>query len=135
MPGLASPQERPLQTCGTVPLPQAGWKSGKAPFHLLSGSFLCSQIAGYNRDVCIDSPCKPEDMHKPVGLWPCHSQGGNQVKKATGPMCIKLLPVTWNQTNQCRKSSIPHRINESHLYIHIFRSTFNKNKLFSAYFT
>ncbi|XP_065337982.1 putative polypeptide N-acetylgalactosaminyltransferase 9 [Cloeon dipterum] len=27
---------------------------------------------------CIDSACKPEDHHKPVGLWPCHKQGGNQ---------------------------------------------------------
>ncbi|XP_073970549.1 polypeptide N-acetylgalactosaminyltransferase 9 isoform X2 [Rhodnius prolixus] len=27
---------------------------------------------------CIDSACKPEDLHKPVGLWPCHKQGGNQ---------------------------------------------------------
>ncbi|XP_015605302.1 putative polypeptide N-acetylgalactosaminyltransferase 9 isoform X2 [Cephus cinctus] len=28
--------------------------------------------------VCIDSPGKPEDLHQPVGLWPCHGQGGNQ---------------------------------------------------------
>ncbi|XP_014254198.1 putative polypeptide N-acetylgalactosaminyltransferase 9 isoform X2 [Cimex lectularius] len=27
---------------------------------------------------CIDSSCKPEDLHKPIGLWPCHKQGGNQ---------------------------------------------------------
>jgi len=27
---------------------------------------------------CIDSPGKREDLHKPVGLWPCHNQGGNQ---------------------------------------------------------
>ena len=27
---------------------------------------------------CVDSPAKREDMHKQVGLWPCHSQGGNQ---------------------------------------------------------
>ncbi|XP_021925103.1 putative polypeptide N-acetylgalactosaminyltransferase 9 isoform X2 [Zootermopsis nevadensis] len=27
---------------------------------------------------CVDSACKPDDMHKPVGLWPCHMQGGNQ---------------------------------------------------------
>ena len=24
------------------------------------------------------SPGKREDLHKPVGLWPCHNQGGNQ---------------------------------------------------------
>lgn len=27
---------------------------------------------------CVDSPVKTEDLHKPVGLWPCHNQGGNQ---------------------------------------------------------
>ena len=27
----------------------------------------------------MDSPVKSEDLHKPVGLWPCHNQGGNQV--------------------------------------------------------
>eukprot|EP00090_Calanus_glacialis_P041322 TRINITY_DN7278_c0_g1_i1.p1 TRINITY_DN7278_c0_g1~~TRINITY_DN7278_c0_g1_i1.p1 ORF type:complete len:653 (-),score=163.54 TRINITY_DN7278_c0_g1_i1:80-2038(-) len=27
---------------------------------------------------CIDSHVRPDDMHKPVGLWPCHGQGGNQ---------------------------------------------------------
>lgn len=29
--------------------------------------------------MCIDSAAKPEDMHLEIGLWPCHSQGGNQV--------------------------------------------------------
>ncbi len=28
----------------------------------------------------MDSPVKSEDLHKPVGLWPCHNQGGNQVR-------------------------------------------------------
>ena len=27
---------------------------------------------------CIDSAVRPGDLHKPVGLWPCHGQGGNQ---------------------------------------------------------
>ena len=27
---------------------------------------------------CIDSPAKSENLHKAVGLWPCHNQGGNQ---------------------------------------------------------
>lgn len=31
----------------------------------------------------MDSPGKPEDLHKPVGLWPCHGQGGNQVNATT----------------------------------------------------
>ncbi|GAB1860380.1 Polypeptide N-acetylgalactosaminyltransferase [Camponotus japonicus] len=28
--------------------------------------------------ICIDSPGKSEDLHQPVGLYPCHRQGGNQ---------------------------------------------------------
>ncbi|RXG57974.1 putative polypeptide N-acetylgalactosaminyltransferase 9 [Armadillidium vulgare] len=28
--------------------------------------------------MCVDSPARPEDNHKAVGLWPCHKQGGNQ---------------------------------------------------------
>lgn len=27
---------------------------------------------------CVDSAAGPNDLHKPVGLWPCHLQGGNQ---------------------------------------------------------
>jgi polypeptide N-acetylgalactosaminyltransferase len=27
---------------------------------------------------CVDSAVKSDDLHKPVGLWPCHNQGGNQ---------------------------------------------------------
>lgn len=37
------------------------------------------QIRQLDSDVCIDSSGKPEDLHQPVGLWPCHRQGGNQV--------------------------------------------------------
>ncbi|XP_034948570.1 putative polypeptide N-acetylgalactosaminyltransferase 9 isoform X2 [Chelonus insularis] len=36
------------------------------------------EIRHLNKDVCIDSSGKPEDLHQPVGLWPCHRQGGNQ---------------------------------------------------------
>lgn len=32
--------------------------------------------------MCVDSAVKPDDMQgPPVGLWPCHQQGGNQVHK------------------------------------------------------
>ncbi|XP_044253269.1 putative polypeptide N-acetylgalactosaminyltransferase 9 isoform X2 [Tribolium madens] len=36
------------------------------------------EISVLDRELCIDSPCKPEDLHNPIGLWPCHKQGGNQ---------------------------------------------------------
>lgn len=29
--------------------------------------------------MCVDSAVRPDDMQGPVGLWPCHNQGGNQV--------------------------------------------------------
>lgn len=37
------------------------------------------QIANIWSDICIDSAAKPGDMHSPIGTWPCHGQGGNQV--------------------------------------------------------
>ncbi|GFW15879.1 putative polypeptide N-acetylgalactosaminyltransferase 9 [Trichonephila clavipes] len=33
---------------------------------------------GEGGDTCLDSAAKRDDFHKPIGLWPCHSQGGNQ---------------------------------------------------------
>ena len=27
---------------------------------------------------CVDSPATHDSLHKKVGLWPCHNQGGNQ---------------------------------------------------------
>lgn len=39
------------------------------------------QIANIWSEICIDSAAKPGDMHMPIGLWPCHGQGGNQVFK------------------------------------------------------
>ncbi|RWS31791.1 putative polypeptide N-acetylgalactosaminyltransferase 9-like protein [Leptotrombidium deliense] len=28
--------------------------------------------------MCLDSAARKQDMHKPIGLYPCHNQGGNQ---------------------------------------------------------
>jgi polypeptide N-acetylgalactosaminyltransferase len=36
------------------------------------------EIRNENSRQCIDSAAKSEDLHKKVGLWPCHNQGGNQ---------------------------------------------------------
>ena len=41
------------------------------------------QIRHLVSSICIDSPGKPEDLHQPVGLYPCHRQGGNQVHDGT----------------------------------------------------
>ncbi|KAG8222621.1 hypothetical protein J437_LFUL002614, partial [Ladona fulva] len=42
---------------------------------------ICTQavaIANKWSRKCVDSPNKPDDLEQPVGLWPCHKQGGNQ---------------------------------------------------------
>ncbi|XP_067124944.1 putative polypeptide N-acetylgalactosaminyltransferase 9 [Centruroides vittatus] len=33
---------------------------------------------GMGSGTCLDSPARRDDLHKPVGLYPCHGQGGNQ---------------------------------------------------------
>lgn len=33
---------------------------------------------GQGAKTCLDSPGRKSDLHKPVGLYPCHRQGGNQ---------------------------------------------------------
>lgn len=34
----------------------------------------------YDGRTCLDSPARKKDLRKAVGLYPCHNQGGNQVK-------------------------------------------------------
>lgn len=36
-------------------------------------------MGGSGYKMCIDSAAKRSDLHKPVGLYPCHNEGGNQV--------------------------------------------------------
>ncbi|XP_022237752.1 putative polypeptide N-acetylgalactosaminyltransferase 9 [Limulus polyphemus] len=33
---------------------------------------------GEGSTTCLDSPARRDDLYKPVGLYPCHRQGGNQ---------------------------------------------------------
>ncbi|KAL1494443.1 hypothetical protein ABEB36_010041 [Hypothenemus hampei] len=33
---------------------------------------------GYGAKTCLDSAARKNEMHKPLGLYPCHKQGGNQ---------------------------------------------------------
>lgn len=35
-------------------------------------------MGGEGRSMCLDSPARRDNLHKPVGLYPCHGQGGNQ---------------------------------------------------------
>jgi hypothetical protein len=35
---------------------------------------------GLGGKTCLDSPARKADLHKPAGLYPCHNQGGNQVR-------------------------------------------------------
>ncbi|CAF4902827.1 unnamed protein product [Pieris macdunnoughi] len=37
-----------------------------------------NQIGNSGSDMCLDSAAGPEDMKKPVNLWPCHGEYGNQ---------------------------------------------------------
>lgn len=34
---------------------------------------------GFDGRTCLDSPARKKDLRKAVNLYPCHSQGGNQV--------------------------------------------------------
>ncbi|XP_039753241.1 putative polypeptide N-acetylgalactosaminyltransferase 9 isoform X2 [Pararge aegeria] len=36
------------------------------------------EIANPSTDMCVDSAAGPEDMKKPVNVWPCHGEYGNQ---------------------------------------------------------
>ncbi|CAG9562065.1 unnamed protein product [Danaus chrysippus] len=42
---------------------------------------------GFER-TCLDSPTRKSDHHKPVGLYPCHRQGGNQIRNVLYGRCI-----------------------------------------------
>lgn len=38
---------------------------------------------GYGNRTCLDAPGGKKNLRKPVGLYPCHNQGGNQVNNLT----------------------------------------------------
>ena len=37
-------------------------------------------FSGNQQPACVDSPVDKNANNKPIKLWPCHSQGGNQVR-------------------------------------------------------
>lgn len=48
---------------------------------------------GFGARICLDSAARKNDMHKPVGLYPCHKQGGNQVRVITNFSKNKLFLI------------------------------------------
>ncbi|CAD1472498.1 unnamed protein product, partial [Heterotrigona itama] len=43
---------------------------------------------GEGGNTCLDSPARKADLHKPAGLYPCHRQGGNQIRHLVSSICI-----------------------------------------------
>ena len=43
---------------------------------------------------CVDSAAKKEDLHKAVGLWPCHNQGGKRLSSLGVTLTIVYTQVT-----------------------------------------
>ncbi|ESO90718.1 hypothetical protein LOTGIDRAFT_123129, partial [Lottia gigantea] len=49
------------------------------PDLFVPGESICSgEIRNKAKPMCIDSPSDHHSYHKPVNMWPCHAQGGNQ---------------------------------------------------------
>ena len=46
--------------------------------------YLSLQIRSKAKPMCVDSSVDSHNMHKPVNMWPCHNQGGNQVSSSSG---------------------------------------------------
>nr|XP_040232071.2 putative polypeptide N-acetylgalactosaminyltransferase 9 isoform X5 [Anopheles coluzzii] len=43
---------------------------------------------GYGNRTCLDAPGGKRNLRKPVGLYPCHNQGGNQIRNQWSNLCI-----------------------------------------------
>jgi hypothetical protein len=50
---------------------------------------------GLEGKTCLDSPARKADLHKPAGLYPCHNQGGNQVRS----FCLQVAAVAAEHTS------------------------------------
>ena len=40
--------------------------------------YITLQIRSKAKPMCVDSAVDSQNYHKPVNMWPCHNQGGNQ---------------------------------------------------------
>ena len=54
------------------------------------------QIRSKAKPMCIDSPADHHNYHKPVNMWPCHNQGGNQVSSCN---TMSIFPAANNCTH------------------------------------
>ena len=46
-----------------------------------SYNYFLLQIRNKYKSMCLDSSVDHHSMNKPVKMWPCHNQGGNQVRE------------------------------------------------------
>ncbi|GLH14171.1 Putative polypeptide N-acetylgalactosaminyltransferase 9 [Gryllus bimaculatus] len=60
---------------------------------------VCPQVRnlGYGSRTCLDAPARKKDLHKPVGLFPCHRQGGNQTQLIQHGSSKKCLAISENK--------------------------------------
>ncbi|CAH2048493.1 unnamed protein product, partial [Iphiclides podalirius] len=56
-----------------------------------------NQIANPSTEMCIDSGAVPEDMKKPVNVWPCHGEYGNQTKLLKHGSSEKCMTISRNK--------------------------------------
>ena len=47
--------------------------------------------------MCVDSAAHKAALHKPVGLYPCHLSGGNQVSSINGREPIFVLGLAFGR--------------------------------------
>nr|CAH0108430.1 unnamed protein product [Daphnia galeata] len=43
---------------------------------------------GFSPAYCLDGAARKANLHKPVGLWPCHGQSGNQIRNEWSNQCV-----------------------------------------------
>ena len=57
-----------------------------------NSSHNIQQIRNGAKDMCLDSSADTSATNKPVKMWPCHNQGGNQVYQHPANGMMNLYP-------------------------------------------